>query len=40
MGNKTSKEILIGTLNFSAICLSPFEYHDCTVEKDFLSSKF
>ena len=24
----------IGSLNFSGICLSPFEYHDMTVEKD------
>ena len=40
MGTHPSKDILIGTLNFSGICLSPFEYHDCSVEKDFMSSKF
>lgn len=40
MGTLPSKDILIGTLNFSGICLSPFEYHDCSVEKDFMSFKF
>lgn len=37
-GNKTN--IVCATLNFSGICLSPFEYHDCSVEKDYLSEKF
>ena len=32
--------IVVGSLNFSGICLSPFEYHDSSVEKDFMSSKF
>lgn len=40
MGGSSSKDLLVGSLNFSGICLSPFEYHDCSVEKDFMSSKF
>lgn len=30
----------IATLNFSGICLSPFEYHDCSIIKDVMSCKF
>ena len=41
MGTNPSKNsLIVGTLNFSGICFSPFEYHDCSVEKDFMSSKF
>jgi hypothetical protein len=32
--------LVCATLNFSGICLSPFEYHDCSVNKDYMSDKF
>jgi hypothetical protein len=35
-----SDSIIAATLNFSGICLSPFEYHDCSVQKDFISDTF
>lgn len=28
------------SLNFSGICLSPFEFHDSSIEKDQISAKF
>ena len=40
MGGKQSKNIIFGTLNFSGICISPFEYHDSSADKDIMSEKF
>lgn len=38
--NSDRQTIVAATLNFSGICLSPFEYHDCSVDKDFMSDRF